>query len=127
MRPIVPSSTASNSIVALSVSISAMTSPAFTASPSFLCHLAMLPSVMVGDKAGIKSSIGIARSRSAIEHGFDGSDDIGRLRQSQALEIGGIRQRHVFRRNALHRRVEIIESLLHDLRRDLAADAGIGP
>ncbi len=37
--PSVPSSTASTSIVALSVSISAMTSPDLTVSPSFLSHL----------------------------------------------------------------------------------------
>jgi hypothetical protein len=52
--PKIPSSTASTSIVALSVSISAMTSPALTLSPSFLSHLARLPSVIVGDSAGIK-------------------------------------------------------------------------
>ena len=53
------SSTASNSIVALSVSISAMTSPEWTSSPSFLSHLARLPSVIVGDSAGIRISIGM--------------------------------------------------------------------
>ena len=56
---IVPSSTASNSIVALSVSISARISPDLTLSPSFTSHLASVPSSMVGDKAGILSSIGI--------------------------------------------------------------------
>ena len=54
-----PSSTASTSMVALSVSISAMTSPAVTLSPSFLSHLASLPSVMVGDSAGIRILVGI--------------------------------------------------------------------
>jgi hypothetical protein len=54
-----PSSTASTSIVALSVSISAMTSPAATLSPSFFSHLARLPSSIVGDSAGIRISIGI--------------------------------------------------------------------
>src|SRR3954464_3551460 len=50
----VPSSTASTSMVALSVSISAITSPDFTASPSCFSHLASLPSVIVGDSAGIR-------------------------------------------------------------------------
>src|SRR6266849_5389290 len=54
-----PSSTASTSIVALSVSISARTSPDFTLSPTALTHLAILPSVMVGDRAGIRISTGI--------------------------------------------------------------------
>src|SRR5664279_3981179 len=57
--PMVPSSVASTSIVALSVSISAMISPDLTASPSFLSHLARLPFSMVGDNAGMSTSIGI--------------------------------------------------------------------
>src|SRR5690606_4084327 len=43
----------STSMVALSVSISAITSPEETLSPSFTCHLASLPSSMVGDSAGM--------------------------------------------------------------------------
>ena len=54
----IPSSTDSISIVALSVSTSAIISPGFTSSPIFLHHFARLPSVIVGDNAGI--SIGIA-------------------------------------------------------------------
>ena len=57
---IVPSSTASNSIVALSVSISARMSPDFTLSPSLTSHLASVPSSIVGDRAGILSSIGMS-------------------------------------------------------------------
>src|SRR5690606_22884396 len=57
---IVPSSMASNSIVALSVSISARMSPDFTVSPSFTSHLARVPSSIVGDSAGIFSSIAIS-------------------------------------------------------------------
>src|SRR5258708_38880612 len=56
---ITPSSIASYSMVALSVSISARMSPALTWSPSFLSHLAMLPFSMVGDSAGIRMLIGI--------------------------------------------------------------------
>ena len=55
--PRTPSSTASTSIVALSVSISAITSPASTVSPSDFNHLASLPSSIVGDSAGIVISI----------------------------------------------------------------------
>src|SRR5260370_27856764 len=58
--PSVPSSTASTSMVALSVSISAMTSPDLTGSPSFLSHLARLPFSIVGDSAGINTSVGMA-------------------------------------------------------------------
>ena len=54
MRPRMPSSTASTSIVALSVSISAMMSPDAMASPSFFSQRASVPSVIVGDSAGIR-------------------------------------------------------------------------
>ncbi len=53
--PSVPSSVASTSIVALSVSISAMTSPDLMVSPSFFSHLARLPFSIVGDSAGIRT------------------------------------------------------------------------
>src|SRR5262245_41522386 len=54
-----PSSTASTSMVALSVSISAMMSPGFTCWPSATSHLASLPSSMVGDRAGIRICVGM--------------------------------------------------------------------
>jgi len=54
-----PSSMDSYSIVALSVSISAMTSPTLTASPSFLSHRARLPFSIVGDSAGIRMFTGM--------------------------------------------------------------------
>src|SRR4029077_15847736 len=59
MLPSVPSSVASTSIVALSVSISAMTSPDLIASPSFFSHFERLPFSMVGDSAGISTWIGM--------------------------------------------------------------------
>ena len=46
-------------MVALSVSISASTSPELTVSPSLTIQRASLPSVIVGDSAGIKISVGI--------------------------------------------------------------------
>src|SRR5690606_5916193 len=57
--PTTPSSTASTSIVALSVSISAMTLPGLTLSPSLTFHAAKVPSVIVGLSAGIRTLIGI--------------------------------------------------------------------
>ncbi len=52
-------------MVALSVSISAMMSPALTGSPSFFSHLARLPFSMVGESAGIRMLIGMAGSQCA--------------------------------------------------------------
>ena len=63
----VPSSTASTSMVALSVSISAITSPDLTLSPSFFSHLARLPFSMVGDSAGMRMLVGmVGASRSRL-------------------------------------------------------------
>src|SRR5262245_15537605 len=75
--PSVPSSTASTSMVALSVSISAMTSPDLTASPSFLCHLARLPFSIVGESAGISTWIGM---NSHVLLGVDVGPELGRVR-----------------------------------------------
>ena len=58
----VPSSTASTSIVALSVSISAITSPGDIVSPSLTSHLARLPSSIVGESAGMVMLIGMVLS-----------------------------------------------------------------
>mmetsp|Transcript_18537 Transcript_18537/g.47460 ORF Transcript_18537/g.47460 Transcript_18537/m.47460 type:complete len:209 (+) Transcript_18537:1122-1748(+) len=52
-----PSSWFSNAIVALSVSMSASTSPAAISSPSPLYHLDRLPCVMVGDSEGNSSFV----------------------------------------------------------------------
>ena len=59
--PRTPSSTASTSMVALSVSISAITSPEWTSSPSFFNQRDSVPSVIVGLSAGIRMLVGIAR------------------------------------------------------------------
>src|SRR5215203_6250486 len=66
----VPSSTASTSIVALSVSISAMMSPDLTVSPSFFSHLARLPFSIVGDSAGMRMLIGMASALLSLGGGF---------------------------------------------------------
>src|SRR5688500_13419342 len=125
--PILPSSTASTSMVALSVSISAITSPAFTASPSFFSQRARLPSVMVGERAGIRILIGMARPPLLVGDALGGFDDVLGLRQRQLLEIGGVGHRHVRAVHAHHRRVEPVEHLLHRQGRQLGADAGKRP
>ena len=105
--PSVPSSTASTSMVALSVSISAMTSPDLTASPSFLCHLARLPFSMVGESAGIKTSIGIDASpvgglagnpREIGRHRCRGCGDHQAGEESDERLVYGsrVRRRHAF-------------------------------
>lgn len=53
----IPSSRTSKSTVALSVSTCAIVSPARMESPSFLSQAAMLPCVIVGESAGIVSTV----------------------------------------------------------------------
>ena len=89
MRPTMPSSTASTSIVALSVSISAITSPGSTLSPWATSHLTRLPSVMVGDKAGIRISVAIPNVPSGVADGPRRRGNARRVRQGQRFEIGG--------------------------------------
>src|SRR4051812_36802453 len=86
---IVPSSTASTSIVALSVSISAITSPDWTLSPSFLSHLERLPFSMVGDSAGIRMLIGMSVTLLRPQRGVAGvgwPGDFGFEHLDEALE-----------------------------------------
>src|SRR5215469_10988086 len=91
--PILPSSTASNSIVALSVSISARMVPDLTVSPSFTSHLASLPSSMVGESAGIRILVAIALS--LVADGLHGLDQVLDRGQCQLFQICGIGHRHV--------------------------------
>ncbi|MGY4488290.1 hypothetical protein ACVWWR_007481 [Bradyrhizobium sp. LM3.2] len=72
---IVPSSMASTSMVALSVSISAMMSPDLTLSPSFFSHLARLPFSIVGERAGIRMLMGMLTSRRTSQNAVPGSED----------------------------------------------------
>src|SRR5215469_9013332 len=90
IRASTPSSTASNSIVALSVSISASTSPALTGSPSLFSQRAILPSVIVGDSAGIKTSVAMGLS---TKSGFGQHicPQLGRIRLGAVLgELCGL-------------------------------------
>src|SRR6266542_4209143 len=80
--PRVPSST---SMVALSVSISAITSPDLTESPSFLCHLARLPFSMVGESAGIRTGVGI--DASPVAGGAEARREIRRHRIGEKGDV----------------------------------------
>src|SRR3954465_7503043 len=82
----VPSSTASTSIVALSVSISAITSPGFTFSPSFFSHLARMPFSIVGDSAGIRMLIGMFLAQRAGGAGIGRRVHLGLVDRTNALD-----------------------------------------
>ena len=119
----VPSSTASTSIVALSVSISAM-------------HIAGLDRVAFLDQPLGEVALFHGRRQGGhrdidrhvlspplfVADGFDGLDDFADIRQRQLFKIGRVRHRHVLAGNRQDRRIEIIEGLLHDAGGDFGAD-----
>jgi len=95
---ITPSSKASISIVALSVSISASTSPISTESPTFLCHLTRVPSVMVSE------SLGISMFTDMVIYGGGSGQRMGKRRVISSLftvGCGNEKARGVFGSSAL--------------------------
>src|SRR4029077_13891076 len=61
-------------MVALSVSISAITSPVLIGSPSFLSHLARLPFSIVGDSAGMRMLMGMIDAQRFLRLPAAGAD-----------------------------------------------------
>ena len=82
-----PVSTASTSMVALSVSTSQMTSPAFTCWPSLTRHLASLPLSMVGERVGITIWIGIPALSSSLQRGSDPLDHDSRSAPDPSMAL----------------------------------------
>src|SRR3954447_522973 len=72
-------------MVALSVSISAITSPGFTFSPSFFSHLARLPFSIVGESAGIRILIGMVSAQRAGGSGIRRCIHLGVVERADAL------------------------------------------
>src|ERR1700730_9637109 len=64
---------------------------------------------------------------SAITDGFGGGDHLGHRRQCELFKVGRIGHRHVLARYPRHRRIEIIESVLHDPCGDFGTDAVLLP
>src|SRR3954469_10261198 len=112
--PSVPSSVASTSMVALSVSISAMMSPDLTLSPSFFNHLARLPFSIVGDSAGMRMLIGMASAllSGRFFHGFLGGLAGGFYRAGAHLggeRLGDVNRDILLVQTGLLRRVDHAE------------------
>src|SRR5690606_17248370 len=102
-------------MVALSVSISAMTSPLFTWSPTAFVQLTNVPSAMS------KPSLGML-SVSTTDDLLHRLDDLFRTRQGHALDFSGVGQWNIHRRHAFHRRIHIVKHFVLNPRRDLGAD-----
>src|ERR1700743_2079149 len=104
-----PLAGASISIVALLVSISKISVPSRTSSPSFTCQAAIMPSVMSMSTRGRITSVGI--SSPPAKHAPRRRDNIVDLRHRGFFKLGVIRQRAIGAAQPDDRRVEIIEGL----------------
>src|SRR6266704_2072718 len=134
-------------MVALSVSTSASSSPARTLSPSFLCHLTTVPSVMVSESWGMVIWTGIQTSR---EHGHlstaahathmvamsenlhvadfpDGGDDFFDAGLHGQLEIMVVGDGNIFAAHPADGGVEVVEDFFVNALHDACADAAIAP
>src|SRR4030067_3708334 len=83
-----PLSSASMSTLTLSVSTSAMGSPAFTDSPTFLRHFSTLPSGMASPIFGMITSATGLPSR-GVQRFLHGPDDVVFVRDGQQFEVAG--------------------------------------
>src|SRR5450432_2752362 len=127
-----PSSKASKSMVALSVSTSANTSPGETLSPSFFRHFRSTPIFIVSDSCGISRIVAMCALRfllyrvwdlfevEQLLHGRDGSRDIG---HALHLEVVVVRHGHVGACEPLDGGVELVEATPAHAIRDLGAHA----
>src|SRR3954464_15498902 len=112
----VPSPGDSTSVSILSVEIEQMISSRSTRSPTALRHSTTVPSDTLTPICGMTTSIVsvLEEVTARLLHAVDG-------RQERLLQRRRERDRHVGRRDAHDRAVEILEALLGDQRRDLGA------
>src|SRR5829696_630163 len=111
-------------MLALSVSISAISWPFSTSSPSETSHLRIVPSSIESDSRGMVISLAKRAVLLEIaERGYRRLDDVLGVRHRGLLERLGVRHRDVGAGYPLHRSVEVVERLLLDQRRQVRAHA----
>src|SRR6202007_2520579 len=115
------SSKASISMVALSVSTSARTSPTATLSPSFLTQRSRVPSVIVSLSLGISIVIGMAGGGLGKTKNF--FDDALRIRELAFLKGRAVDGRGVDRGYATDWCIKVVKSLFLNGGNQLSADA----
>src|SRR5918997_659725 len=116
----VPASSASSSIVTLSVSISAIGSPSETSSPSLLSHLRRVPSSIASPILGMITSgilflLYVQRPTGRVSY-------LLLARESLELQVSRVRCGYLGAAHPFHWGVERVEGPLLDDRRDLARD-----
>src|SRR3954452_3051495 len=113
-------------MLALSVSISTISSPRWTSSPSDLSHRMIVPSSIESERRGIDTS-DMAREGTGLEDREDRLRDLRLVRIGDLLERLGVGHRQVGPGAARDGRVEPVEGLLLDERREVRADAAVRP
>src|SRR5215203_1385102 len=114
----VPASSASSSIVTLSVSISAIGSPSETSSPSLLSHLRRVPSSIASPILGIMTSGTLLLL--LIQNPAGRVGNLLLAGECHQLEVARVRSRDFGTAHALYGGVEIVEGPILDDRRHLA-------
>ena len=119
-----PSPGLGTSVSTLSVEISSSGSSASICSPSCLSHFVIVPSETETPIWGMTTSIArVGRPSSTPPARCSPCDDVVDLRDERLLERRRERDRRVGRGDPPDRRVEVLEGLLGDRRRDLGAEA----
>src|SRR5215203_1059659 len=114
----VPASSASSSIVTLSVSISAIGSPSETSSPSLLSHLRRVPSSIASPILGIMTSGTLLLL--LVQNPAGRVGNLLLTGECHQLEVAGVRSRDLGTAHPLHGSVERIEGPILDDSRHLA-------
>src|SRR5919107_387490 len=114
----VPSSSASSSIVTLSVSISAIGSPSETSSPSLLSHLRRVPSSIASPILGIMTSGTLLLL--LVQNPAGRVGNLLLAREGHQFEIARVRSGDLGAAHPLYGGVEIVEGPILDDRRHLA-------
>src|SRR6185503_8979958 len=113
-------------MLALSVSISTSGSPRLTSPPSSTSHLSTVPSSIESERRGIVTSLAMVLLE--IPEGRErGVNHVLLVRERRLLEWLRIRHRDVGAGHALDGRVQPVERLLLDQRREVRADASMRP
>src|SRR5215207_3760689 len=114
----VPASSASSSIVTLSVSISAIVSPSETSSPSLLSHLRRVPSSIASPILGIMTSGTLLLL--LVQNPAGRVGNLLLAGEGHQLEVARVRSRDLGAAHPLHGSVERVEGPILDDRRHLA-------
>src|SRR4051794_22537584 len=113
-------------MLALSVSISTSGSPRFTSPPSSTSHLSTVPSSMESERRGIVTSLAMLLLEVA-GGGERRGHHVLLVWERRLLEWLGVRHGAVRAGPPLHGRVEPVEGLLLDQRREVRAHAAVRP